>query len=122
MENMKEVRDLMRKQGVSCDEKYVLEKAYWLRTVRMLVVAISLFTGLLGSMIAFAFTWSNEVTNNTQGRRDLERRIDVVERQNAVILDNHEDLAENQKDVLYHQERLGKKLDILINRSGGRYK
>jgi len=120
MENMKEVRDLIHKQELECDERYVLEKVYWQRTVRVLVVAITLFTGLLGSMIGLSFKWSNEVTNNTQGRRELERRINVVERQNSVILENHDDLAENQKNVLYHQERLGKKLDILIDRSGRR--
>lgn len=119
MDNLDEVRNLIQKQELECDDKYVLEKVYWQRTVRMLVVTITLFTTLLGSIIGLTFKWSNEVTNNTQGRRDLERRINVVERQNAVILENQDKVAENQENVLHHQERLHKKLDYLISRSKG---
>ena len=120
MENEQEVRDLIDKQSLACDERYVLEKVYWKRTVKMIVIMIGMFTGLLGTMIGYSFKMSTEVTNNTQGRRDQDRRLNIMERQNEVILKSHDDLVENQKEVLFYQTRLGKKLDVLIDRSGGR--
>jgi len=122
MENWQEVRNLVNKQTLVCDDRYVLETVYWKRTVKMIIIVIGMFTGLLGTMIGYSFKVSTEVTNNTQGRRDIDRRISVVERQNDVILKNHDNLADNQKEVLFHQNRLGKKLDVLIDRAGIRYK
>jgi len=111
-----EVKGLIQKQVESCDEKYVLEKIYWQRTVRMIVAIVSLLITLFGGIIAWGFKTSTEVTNNTQGRRDLERRIDIVERQYSILHENNEILVDNQKRVLESSDRLGRKLDVLIDR------
>ena len=115
-----DIKALMDSQAKACEEKFVLEKVYWQRTVKMITVIVSILLGISGGAIAWGFSTSAAVTNNTSGRRDLERRIDVVERQNAIILQSHASLAENQEKVIGYQERLIKKLDILIDRSGGK--
>jgi len=112
-----DIKALMDSQANACEEKFVLEKVYWQRTVKMITIIVSILLGISGGAIAWGFSTSAAVTNNTQGRRDLERRMDVVDRQNAVILHNHDDLLKNQDKVIEYQEKLIKKLDILIRRS-----
>lgn len=113
-----EVLKLIKEQCAKCDEKYVLEHVFWHRIVRMIVIVITMLMTTFAGLIAWGFKTSTEITNNTQGRRDLERRIDVIERQNTIILQNHDILAKNQQTVLDQQTRLIKKLDILIDRDG----
>jgi hypothetical protein len=117
-----EVKGLIKAQSGSCDDKYVQEKVYWQRTVKMIVVVISMLLGLSGGMIAWGFKVSTELTNNTQGRHELERRMEVFERQNAVVLEQYDNVAKNQQEVLTYTKRLSGKLDVLIDRAGAKYR
>jgi len=112
----KDLKEAIQKQSQSCDEKYVLEKAYWQRGLKALIVALGVFLSVMGGIVAWGFATAHDVNNNTQGRHALEQRIEIVDRQNTNILQNHETLAENQKQILEQQERLIKKLDLLIDR------
>jgi hypothetical protein len=116
-----EVKALIQKELVEIEENYVPEKIYWQRTVRMIVIIASMMISLLGGMIAWGFKISTEVTNNTQARRDFERRLDNIESDNKKIIENYNNVAENQKEVLSHQQKLSRKLDVLIDKAGARY-
>lgn len=116
-----EVKGLIQTQSTSCDERYVQEKVYWQRTVKMIVVVVSMLLGISGSIVAWGFSISTELTNNTQGRHELERRMDAYERQNAAMLEQYENVAKNQQEVLTYSKRLSSKLDVLIDRAGAKY-
>jgi hypothetical protein len=117
-----ELKEVIQKQQVeSCDERYVLEKVYWQRTVKMLVMIVSLLITLSGGIIAWGFKTSAEVTNNTQGRREIERRISDIESFYRIANENYSNVAKNQLEALQYSQRLSRKLDILIERAGAKY-
>jgi len=117
-----ELKEFIAKELLEFEQSYVSEKVYWQRTVRMIVIIVSMVTGLFGGIIAYGFKTSAEVTNNTQGRRDIERRMDVIERQHAAMSENYRIVADNQKEVLDATSRLSRKMDVLIDRSGAKYR
>lgn len=117
-----EVIKVVKKELLEFEESYVTEKVYWQRTVRMIVIVVSMVMSLVGGIVAYGFKTSTEVTNNTQGRRDIERRMDSIERQHAVMMDNYNTVAKNQNEVLDASNRLSRKLDILIDRAGVKYR
>lgn len=116
-----EVKALIKKELESIDENYVSEKVYWQRNVRMIIIITSMMMGIFGSIIAWGFKISTEVTNNTQSRHDSERRIGTIEADYKKILENYSTVADNQKEVLTHQQKLSRKLDALIDKAGARY-
>lgn len=115
-----EIEGLIKNQSLACDDKYVQEKIYWERTVRMIVIVVGMLLTLSGGVVAWGFKVSTEVTNNTQSHKDLERRFEAYERQNAALLEQYATVVKNQQEVLSYSKKLNDKLDILINRSGNR--
>jgi len=115
-----DIRNIVAKELLDFDEKYVQEKVYWQRTVRMIVVVSSMLLSLFGGLIAWGFNVSNSVTNNTQGRRDLERRMDVIERQHTAMMDNYNVVVKNQAEVIAASNKLCRKLDLIMDKVGAR--
>ena len=117
-----EVKGLILKELVSFEEDFVSEKVYWQRTVRMIIVLVSMLLGLFGGMIGWGFNWSTEVTNNTQWRRDADRRMETIEHEQNLIIQNYKEVGENQKEVLSQTTKVSRKLDALIDKAGARYR
>jgi len=112
--NSEDVRDVIQKQTLECDEKYVLEKVFWQRTIKFTVTATSALLAFAVLIIGWNLTMAADISANTEGRHALENRLTQIETIYSKIMANQDAIIKNQDEVMNKTDGLRKDIGKLL--------
>jgi len=112
-----DARGIIQKQTLACDEKYVLEKVFWQRTIKFTVTATSALLAFAVIIIGWNLTMAADISANTEGRKALANRLTQIETIYNKIMENQDAIIENQDEVITKTDGLKKDIGKLLKKA-----